>query len=59
MLPECEGRKTINKLSFVSMACLEEEKEINPIPSKVVIIKTRKINQNIKKDKMREFEEKL
>ena len=59
MLPEREGRETFNKLPFVSMACPKEEIGINPIPSKVVIIKTRKINQKIKKDKMREFEEKL
>ena len=59
MLPEREGRETFNKLPFVSMACPKEEIGINPIPSKVVIIKTRKINQKIKKDKMKEFEEKL
>ena len=58
MLPEREGSGTFNKLPFVSMACPKEEIGINPINTKV-IIKTRKINPIIKKDRKKEKEDKL
>ena len=58
MLPEREGSGTFNKLPFVSMACPKEEIGINPINPNV-IIKTRKINPIIKKDRKREIEDKL
>ena len=56
MVPEREGRGTFNKLPFVSMACPKEEIGINPIPNKV-IIKTRKVINQFKKDKRKEIED--
>ena len=58
MLPEREGSGTFNKLPFVSMSCPKEEIGINPISTNK-IIKTRKINPIIKRDRKREIEDKL
>ena len=58
MLPEREGRGTFNKLPFVSMALPKDEIGINPVPPNV-IIKTRKLNPKIRKDKKREAEDRL
>ena len=58
MLPEREGRGTFNKLPFVSMALPKDEIGINPIPPNV-IIKTRKLNPKIRRDKKREVEDRL
>ncbi len=58
MIPEREGRGTFNRLPFVSMACPKEEIGINPVSTNV-IIKTRKLNPKIKRDKKREIEDRL
>ena len=58
MLPEREGKGTFNKLPFVSMTHAKQEIGINPCSNKI-IVKTKKFNQKIKKDKKRELEDKL
>ena len=58
MLPEREGSGTFNKLPFVSMSCPKEEIGINPISTNK-IIKTRKVNPIIKRDRKKEIEDKL